>query len=417
MARLSGGQVGFELQTLADGVEIDTTGGSGSSSIVVGNSAGLGNYGVSAVLTSTSGGQDSYVVKQFFNGTINGQTYFQFFLQPDGSYPQIFNTGPFPGETTIIILGNSFSQVSVWVTMDDSGNLRFYDSGFNIIFGSVPTIDLNVYSRIEIAHNASSGVIDLYINGDFVDSAFASLQNLNLWVIGLSASQYFGWSETCTGTIYWDDIIVNDDSDIYENSFPNGQYIFHLQPNAAGDNNQFTVRVGGTAGAANNYTRVSEVTPDDSLSYNGDILVNHIDDFNLVNAPSGMGSSDTINSVSVGVRYTAAVAALEATFVTRIKATSGGTVGESGNIIPISTTWVTNENDIPYGYQLITYTKPGGSVAWIKTDLDASQVGYRISVTGTNAVDITTVWLLASVTPQSGPVGTNHFLTTLGAGS
>lgn len=175
--------------------------------------------------------------------------------------------------------------------------------------------------------------------------------------------------------------------------------ITHLQPNATGDSNQFTIQVGGTAGAANNWTRVSEVTPDDATSYNSDLVLNNTDEFKLTATPSSIASGDTINVVAVGVRFSGALASGDATFALRIKKVSGGTVLKGSNLTPGATAWKTNKVVTPpANFSLVTYQDPD-SGTWTKSTLDTSQIGYDIQTGNTNAAKISTVWMSIDSTP------------------
>ncbi len=249
-----------------------------------------------------------------------------------------------------------------------------------------------------------------FVNTTFTGSADSAFNIDRLFV---------GPFDTTTTDLYFDDIAVNDSSGTSETGLPDwkGQ-IIHLQPNAAGDNNAFTVQTGGTAGSANNYTRVDEITPDDSTSYNGDVTAGDIDDFNITNTPASIGSGDTINVVSIGVRYNAAVASLEAAFKVRVKKASAGTVTLSAAITPNATTWKTNNNATVGIYPLVTYKDPDASV-WTKATLDTAQIGYTISTTNTNAANISAVWMLVDSTPAAGPSPSSSIggtLSMLGVG-
>ena len=86
-------------------------------------------------------------------------------------------------------------------------------------------------------------------------------------------------------------------------------------------------------------------------------------------------------------------------FVLRIKASSGGTVEESGNILA-TTTWQTNTAAAPRNYSLTLYDLPGASTtAWTKADLDTAQIGVK-KIDGLAVLNrISTLWLLVEHTP------------------
>lgn len=289
------------------------------------------------------------------------------------------------------------------ITLESNGTLILRNGAGTQIGSASAALTLNTWYYIELQHNAANAgatdILEARINGSvFATDATQTLSNVFAYSIGGNMDS----EAQTTGEWYFDDTCVNDNTGSFQNSYPGDGRIIHLHPNAAGDNNAFTVNVGGTAGAANNYTRVLEITPDDATTYNGDVLSGDIDDFNIDNTPSSIGSSDTINVVHVGVRYNAAVAAAEASFQVRTKKISGGTVNSSTAITPISTGWATNANAVPHNYPTTLYQDPDSS-NWTKATLDTAQIGYNISTTNTNAADISTIWMLIDSTPVAGP--------------
>src|SRR3990172_11867291 len=114
---------------------------------------------------------------------------------------------------------------------------------------------------------------------------------------------------------------------------------------------------------------------------------------------------DTINVVGVGVRHPLSSAAdADPRFVTRIKASAGGTVEESAGYILNSTAWFSNaDGTLPSNLKLILYDLPGASTtAWTKADLDAMQIGVRVNVDDTDQVWVSTLWALVDYIPTSG---------------
>ncbi len=262
--------------------------------------------------------------------------------------------------------------------------------------GASTTLAVNHWYRIEVRNFNTSTTVGFLVDGvTIVASTSANTAVYNQ--IAFGGNQ--GGSNTDTaGVFYFDDVAINDTTaGGTQTGYPGDGNIVHLQPNAAGDNNGFIVQVGGTVGATNNFTRVSEVSPDDVTTYNGDVTSGHIDDFNITDTPAAIKTIDTINVVMVGVRYRALVAASEAAFQVRIKKASGGTVASSTAITPNSTTWKTNTNAVPQLYPIIEYLNPDAA-AWTKALLDTAQIGYNISTTNTNAADISTVWALVDYT-------------------
>src|SRR5258706_5677394 len=246
---------------------------------------------------------------------------------------------------------------------------------------------LNTWYRVELATDATgSGTLQARIDG----ATFASGANSSQ---GSWARVAFGgFGQSSTFNIYIDDVAVNDATGSFQNSWPGDGKIIHLRPNAAGDSNGFLTQVGGTAGAANNYTRVNEVTPDDATSYNGSALLSAEDLFNCDN--SGLSSTDTVNLVAVGVRFADITAAdATASFKVEVIKTSAGTKSQSAAIIPNSTTWHSNAPATPWKYPLTLYQDPD-SANWTNTTLDSMQIGYIDSAINVRVVAISTEWVL-----------------------
>ncbi|MEX1123886.1 MAG: hypothetical protein WEC81_01825, partial [Patescibacteria group bacterium] len=123
-----------------------------------------------------------------------------------------------------------------------------------------------------------------------------------------------------------------------------------------------------------------------------------IDDYNIDD--SSISGSDTVNLVSVGVRFNTSSATQE-DFRVRLKDAVGGVAIESNTLSPASTTWTTNATAAPKLYPLTAYTRPEQDTAWTDTTLDTAQVGLRDVLAGTGTVQVTAAWALVDYTePQ-----------------
>lgn len=131
-----------------------------------------------------------------------------------------------------------------------------------------------------------------------------------------------------------------------------------------------------------------------------------------------IGDSDTINAITVSVRYrTDSGTTTDPEFVVRIKATSGGTVEESASIVASSTSWNTNTGTTLKSPPLILYDLPGASTtAWTKADLDTAQIGVRENLTDTDNVQVSALWMQVDYTPNAGggatPSPARAYMTT-----
>lgn len=384
---------GFELGTTSAGVEWDSLQASTISYSIQSTITNGATFSLKlGLLNSASSYFDAFHQYSTGSGVVFARAYIYVSALPS-------STG------TIFTLGDgSFEYGAIF--MNSSGQLGLgYHVGATFTYGTTlsSAISLNTWYRIELKVDASANntqIVTALLNGTQIDSQTGSLTASANGLVEIDWGMAIVGTEACTATIYFDDIAVNDNSGSNQNSYPGAGQITHLQPATTGDNNQFTIQHGGTAGAANNFTRVDEVTPDDGTTYNGDTISGHIDDFALTSVPSNIGSLDTINVVAVGVRYRAAVNTLETTIETRIKKTSGGTVSSSTGIKPTSTSWQTNADTAPHVYNLTTYNDPDSN-PWTKTTLGTAQIGYTVSTVGTNATDISTVWMLIDSTASA----------------
>lgn len=303
----------------------------------------------------------------------------------------------------ISTLPNSAVQLARFETTanGNSGNLRLNTNGkidlqkiSGTVVGTSVALTTGVWHRIEISNDATGvGSLEARLNGLIFASGANSAQGTwaRVAVGSLTANS--------TTNMFFDDIAVNDDSGSFQKDWPGDEKMLCLRATAAGDSNGFLVQVGGTAGAANNYTRINEVTPDDATTYNGSAVLSAEDLFNF--ADSGLSSGDTINVVAVGVRMADLVGAdATAAFKVEIEKTASGTKAQSGTLIPNSTTWKTNQAATPWTYPLTTYQDPDGA-AWTKTTLDSMQAGYIQTATNVQTIAVSDLWVLVSYTPST----------------
>lgn len=391
MARLA--SIGFELQTITSGVEGGDRSQAGAMSI---STSITRSTGIASLRMNPTASQYEWDTILPAKATLFGRTYIY------------INSMPTTANNYIFGFYKNSSGAGPFVVLTSSGTLQLWNSSSGAsasqIGSSSSALSTGTWYRLEIKADVSTNPwsLEMLLDGSSIASGTVAatattMDTVTLDCEGITPSTIT--ASNTTGDMYFDDVAVNDNTGSFQNTYPGAGGIVHLQPNAAGDNNQFTVQIGGTAGSTNNYTRVDEITPDNATTYNGDIVSGNTDDFNLTDTPTTIGSLDTINVVAVGVRYRAVVASLEATFKARVKKISGGTVSSSAGIQPISTTWVTNANATPRTYPIILYQDPDSS-NWTKSTLDSSQIGYTISTASTNAADISTVWMLIDFTPS-----------------
>jgi len=263
-----------------------------------------------------------------------------------------------------------------WV--DDEGNT---DGQGSTVLG------LNTWFRIDIHYNSGSVAIVQLDGVEELSAGTHTGDSVDTILFGFCGSFSVCGDDGAQVDIFFDDIAVNDDSGSNQTSFPGAGSIVHMQPNASGDNN------GCSAG---DDTDVDEITPDDAtticvLDANSDIL-----DVNVESSSSaGIGSSDTITVVQVGVRQAGASTGVHG-WNMRVKSASGGTTSSGSAQTANTASYYTQDSGVPRTYSLTSYTDPTTSVAWTPTgtnSLDNMQVG----ITATDAtpdINVTTLWAL-----------------------
>lgn len=381
---------GFELNSLS--IEIGTVSGSPTTQTTVKRS---GAYAMKTASLSSGAAQG---VRLGIAG---------------GAGPFFFQTAlcleTAPGVNNRIMVwndGDGFTTPLFWLTLKTDRTLQFSDEDGDIGSpSSALTADASTWYVIEVKYDitggAGAGILEAKLNGtSFASSTTRSISaNVSFWGWGGNLAL----EANTTGIWYFDDIIFNNSTGSYMNSYADGAKIIHLRPDGAGDNSAWT----------GSFADIDEITPDDATTFIAEGPAADIIDVTLAATPSELGSGDTVKGVFIGHRATLSSAAgSDPRYVLRLKASPGGTTDETGAQIPNVTTWYTNANT---NRSYITgttgtlavgnssnYEQPGGSSAWTKSALDTAQIGARISSTEADSVRITAMWLLVLFVVASG---------------
>jgi hypothetical protein len=207
--------------------------------------------------------------------------------------------------------------------------------------------------------------------------------------------------------IIYDDLVVNDSTGSFCNTWAGPGGLIILRPNANNGTPQWT-RGGTDSGAS--WSQVDETTPNDATDYIESNTNNQVDEWTLTDTPAAIGTNDVINWVGVSSRFAISNATgADPDFVLRLK--SGANVDETGNLSGAgSTSWSSHQIATPILYPVIAnssnYEVPGGSTAWTKTSLDSAIVGVRETLTDTHFIRVTAVWVYVDFTP--GVSGTQY---------
>lgn len=373
---------GFELNSTSSDVEWNSSNGSPSIQTSVVRS---GTYALQ--INSLSSGTAKRMRYYISSSVSNGPFFFRQYVR--------FATFP-SAENTFTQVSSDLGGLRAKITVDNGGLLRLYDEDGQI--GSESSaLSVDTWYRIEYQFIRLGNGADATVKATIDGIEFAGATNRQIGT-GLGIYDVGGNLQSeaqTTGNWYIDDIAINNNTGSVQNSYPGAGSILLLRPNAAGDSNQ----IGGAV--STNYQNVDDVTPDDVTTTNNTVSnsAGDIDDYNIEDTPVAIGSGDTINCVQVGVRFAGGAASSNDSIVARIKASASGTVEESGNITPSSSSYKTNASGDPRNYNLTLYDLPGASTtAWTKTDLDNAQIGFKKSVDSTNGVLVTAIWLVVDYT-------------------
>ncbi|MFJ5151372.1 beta strand repeat-containing protein [Streptomyces sp. NPDC088353] len=395
MARLW--SCGFELQSAAAGIEFDTP--TGTLSI----STSVTHAGSSASLRSNPTSGTGYFEHQIGTGSPVKKTFHRFYLR----------IAVLPSAATTIYAVGQSGYFPCHIRLYPTGALRLYDSFTSTEVGtSSSPLSTGVWYRVEIDHtDAASSATLAPVVASLDGVAFSGTAQIS--GIGGFSRIRAGVQTAATADVYIDDIAVNDANGTSQTALPGPGAIVHLRPAATGDSNGWATTAGGTAGAANNWTRVSEVTPDDATSYNQTATASVTDDFKVdASLAAGIPAGSTISLVQVGMRAGSTATTSGPTATLRIKGQASGTVSSSAAVAINTNGFATNGAAAPRVYPLTAYTNPQGGAAWTTTALDTAQIGYN-SGTGTTTRRVSTLWALVDYVPSEGGGGEPTAYTTV----
>ena len=373
---------GFELNSATAGVEFDGI-SAGTPSIVT-SPVHNGSY---ALQVSPSSAQTA-VRYNLYSSNQSNKIYVRAWV----------NIGVMPSSATVLIGIDTVTSTQLGrLEITSGGKLQLQNSSGTSIGSVSAALSTNTWYCLELSLDSSvnNGTVEGRINGVVFSSAAGNATaGAGRVIIGVSLIN-------TTATITFDDIAINDNTGSAQTGYPGLGIIARATPNAAGDSNTFLTQVGGTAGSANNYTRVNEVTPDGTTSYNANITV--ASDLFGVSVPT-IPAGSTINCVVVGGQFANLTGAdATASFQWQIEKTGSGTISKSAAIIPNSTTMTVNKGQAGVSaYPLTLYNDPDGN-PWTPTTIASMQIGYLMNTTNVDPIAISTVWALVDYTPPSNP--------------
>lgn len=332
----------------------------------------------------------AYVAQTFYNGAAADLDYFfRFYLRIASStdaLDTIFLVRSTTNENTLSIRLNSDRTLELWDENDNTSPTQIGSDSSALNTDQWYRIEV----KIELDVSGDPDVATAYIDG----SSFASGGSFT-FVSNNPGNLRLGAATATTCDLYFDDVAVNDSTGSYQNTLIGEGSIVHLYPNGDGD----------TQDTAEDYTDVDEKpTPDDNTTWANLTTNGWVYEVTLENSSvPGIGTSDTISVVHVGIREAAATAASES-WQLRVKSASGGTLLESATITHNDVTWRTNGDTTFVGYQLTSYVDPTTGVAWTPTgtnSLDNMQIGVE-AIDAAPDIYVSSLWAVVEYVPAAG---------------
>ncbi|GAA1766259.1 hypothetical protein [Streptomonospora arabica] len=280
-----------------------------------------------------------------------------------------------------------------WAGLDDA------------IDGALPD---DTWTRVEVTREGDTGTLSVwYTDPESTGDADASITGT---VDASTLTQWWLEHQASTGAILVDEWAIDDTATpigpVTNPDYPGEGTIVHLRPNAGGNSADWDVRVGGGGGAAGNYTRVDDLTPDDASSYNAvgsaGALVDDLQVTNRVDA--GIREDAVVTVLQAGARVGSDGATGDRDLALRLTSPEG-VVTTGATIDAALDGWATNGTASPMLPTITAATNPDTGAAWTVDDLDTIQVGYTTVTSAVTQRRVSAVWVLVEFVQGQIPIG------------
>jgi hypothetical protein len=371
---------GFELQSVTAGVEWQTTIGSPTINTTTKAS---GDAALRCNPTAAA-----HYIQHTFRGDVVADVW--------GRFKLYIATAP-SAKTTILAYGDSGNFYGAKIRLGTDSKLYTNNSALTTETAGSTVLTTGQWYSITWYYNETTNTLTVKVDGVTEINA-ASVDDI---AGGGRIRQ--GIFEATTADLYFDDIALNDNSGTVENSYPDyrGKLVIG-SPDGAGDNAGFTLG----AGTGSNFQLVDEIPPNDATDYVQKTTTGTvIDDHTVESSTSmGIGSSDTIVMVEVGIRGGSTATTAGATISPRLKSAASGTVSTGAAGAFNVNGWRTNGAAAPLPL-LISYTDPTTGIAWTPTgtnSIDSMQIGYTNAASNTTVRRVSAVYAQVEYIPASG---------------
>ena len=236
------------------------------------------------------------------------------------------------------------------------GSIHVMRGGTDIDESSSGVLIANTWQFVEmwVFMANASGRVQVKVDGDLViDFTGDTLENSDADMNDFRLNGHFA------RTVYFDDLVINDDAGGVNNTFPGIISLVPLFPTAAGFATELQ-RGGSDSGA--NWDQCDEV-PADAVSYVFDTVVDDRDLFNIADLTLPAGA--TIKNVIVQARCEIDSGSGNIAVMVR----SGSTEDQSADQV-LAPGWKL--------FQHLMDVNPDDSLAWEDADVDALQIGIKV---------------------------------------
>ncbi len=337
-----------------------------------------------AVSCRTTAASASSVFRHRFAGaTTQGPYFARFYVYiPSGSVPNN------DAALATYVDGVASNARSVLVLKSNRTLALLNDALSQVATYTAQPLATNTWHRIEYRYGHGTGGVQVRLNGTEVMRVNGEAVSVNQIELGLYNSLVSGYNSG-TGSLYFDDIAINDGVGDIQNSFPGSGSVVHLRPNAAGEVSNCL---------SGSWLDIDETTPattvPDICTFNVNTTQKTID-VHVESLPIAVAAlSPHITVVHGGVHLGASAAGATHFGQVYLKSAAGGSMAV-GTTTYGTVPYYTNTAIQPRNYTLTSYANPATNCHW--------------AASGTNSLDS----LLVGFTAESGDVYLNTVWATV----
>lgn len=395
--------VGFELQSVTNGMEFDNI------------------YGPAVETTEKHSGDACFKhAGSILASDVNGMDH-QFSSSSTRVFARYyFKISALENDATVAnyydLLSGATNVISVQISnVGGTYSATTYYNNFAANLPSTFNVTTGVWHYLEIEYDSTpaDGSEVLRVRLDGVEQVSSTALTYTTKTVNtVSCGIFNGSASTITGsTTYTDDIGVNDTAaGTGQTSYPGAESIVYMRPDASGDSTQWQDDGSAVQGTSLVGNIDDDPTPNDATDYNkrttNSPTTTPTDYYNFETAAAaGIGTNDQIKLVAIGFRGGATSATSTGrSIVLRVRSESGGTPAASGTVDISVNGWITHSDPVPRVHKVVSYDDPSytSGSPWTPSRLNNMQAGYQANVSSANEIRISALWAIVCFTPVSG---------------